>query len=226
MYVISVKKKKELLKIKWGFAQTSQIATLPARKPQKVQGAHHTVSCRSRLKGTAAHPNQSRRGAPSTKAGQAEVRLQSAVRARWMDIVCGASSADQAHGRRALGEGPCGGGRGVGEPRTRSHYRSKTHLSAAGPPAPVLGDRRHTPRKKLRLYCMPKILHRVLGDRQNTRGLYGRPVPRRDAPPRNNPLPIRSRGAPSEEAAQTTLKENASSAREGRGRGADEGGQG
>ena len=84
-----------------------------------------------------------------------------------------ASRADRAHRRRTLGEGPCegrGGGRGAGEPRTRGHYRSKTHLSAAGPPAPVLGDRRHTLRKKLRLYCMPKILHRVLGDRRRELG--------------------------------------------------------
>ena len=69
--------------------------------------------------------------------------------------------------------GPCAEEerRGVGELRTRSLHRSKTHLSAAAPPVPILGDRRYTLRKKLRLYCMPKIRHRMVGDRQSTRGL-------------------------------------------------------
>jgi len=77
-----------------------------------------------------------------------------------------ASGVSQAHGVRALKERPRVGGRGerdVGEPHTRSQHRSETHLSVADPPAPVLADRRHTLRKKLRLYCMPKRLHRCLG---------------------------------------------------------------
>ena len=70
-------------------------------------------------------------------------------------------AASGARTRGATGEPSAGGGK----------QRGSTHRSAAGPPAPVLGDRRHTLRKKLRLYCMPKILHRMLGDRRSTRGL-------------------------------------------------------
>jgi len=56
-----------------------------------------------------------------------------------------------------VGEPGAGGGRG---------QRGRTHWVAAGPPAPVLGGRRHTRCKKLRLYCMPERLQRVLGDRR------------------------------------------------------------
>ena len=75
-----------------------------------------------------------------------------------------ASSAWEGRERRADEEG-----HGLAECR-RERQRCSTHRSAAGPPAPVLGDRRHTLRKKLRLYCMPKILHRVLGDRRREPG--------------------------------------------------------
>jgi hypothetical protein len=77
-----------------------------------------------------------------------------------------ASGVGQTQGVRALREKPRvgrGEERDVGESRSRGQHRIGTHLSAAGPPAPVLADRRHTLRKKLRLYCMPKRLHRCLG---------------------------------------------------------------
>ena len=70
------------------------------------------------------------------------------------------------------------------------HYRSETHLSAAGPPAPVLGDRRHTLRRKLRLYCISNILHRVFGERMAFKG--GQPLV---APSRHSPILIRGMGA-------------------------------
>ena len=85
----------------------------------------------------------------------------------------GASDAAAKLAAHECSRGPCAEEerRGVGEPCTRSQHRSNTHLRAAGPPAPVFADRRHTLRRKLRLYFMPKIPHRGLGDRRSTHGL-------------------------------------------------------
>lgn len=69
---------------------------------------------------------------------------------------------NSAEGMEGWRDGGREGGRGVVESRARGQHHSKTHLSATGPPTPVLADRRRTLRKKLRLYCVSKRLHQAV----------------------------------------------------------------